>query len=466
MPDINGRFWLAVWFPRFSLPVDFQHQHSRLEQLAGWAMNYSSEVSIQQPDALLLELGGSIRLFAGLDALLKRISTALSVFWGLEHRLALTPVPAASLLLARCIDDITSESCIECAGGVRYLCIETLPALRAILGGLRLQRAGLQPGLVERLAAMGIRCFQDLWRLPAAGLEQRFGGRFRQWLEALTGPAAALPDRFRPAEVFFAEHCFPVEVRTRCLLAPAIDKLVAELVCFLRNRDLALEQLQCEFRHHGAKATCIEVRFSQSSRDRQRILLLIEEHMENLVLPLPVSALSLSAEAFSPYQPVYTGLFAAAAAAAPGGGGDAGEWPQLIEQLQARLGGEIVSRLQVIDEHRPEKAWKHLHGLVQPPAVAAAQSAGGRHGESSDDSAWSRPVWLLPAPRVLYCAHGKVYYQGKELLLSTAERIESGWWDGEDIRRDYYYAMNRHGSGLWVFRDLESGRWYLHGVFA
>jgi protein ImuB len=46
------------------------------------------------------------------------------------------------------------------------------------------------------------------------------------------------------------------------------------------------------------------------------------------------------------------------------------------------------------------------------------------------------------------------------------ERIESGWWDGRDVRRDYYVACTRGGMRLWIFRERRAGgRWFLHGVF-
>ena len=47
------------------------------------------------------------------------------------------------------------------------------------------------------------------------------------------------------------------------------------------------------------------------------------------------------------------------------------------------------------------------------------------------------------------------------------ERIETGWWDGRDVRRDYYVARTPAGVRLWVFRERRAaeGRWFLHGVF-
>ena len=45
------------------------------------------------------------------------------------------------------------------------------------------------------------------------------------------------------------------------------------------------------------------------------------------------------------------------------------------------------------------------------------------------------------------------------------ERIETGWWRGQDIHRDYYIVETDAGTRLWIFRRHEDGRWFLHGSF-
>jgi protein ImuB len=45
------------------------------------------------------------------------------------------------------------------------------------------------------------------------------------------------------------------------------------------------------------------------------------------------------------------------------------------------------------------------------------------------------------------------------------ERIETGWWRGRSLRRDYYRLETRSGHWLWVFRQLTDGKWFLHGMF-
>jgi protein ImuB len=46
------------------------------------------------------------------------------------------------------------------------------------------------------------------------------------------------------------------------------------------------------------------------------------------------------------------------------------------------------------------------------------------------------------------------------------ERIETLWWHGPSVRRDYYRVALASGHHLWIFRRLSDRRWFLHGVFA
>jgi protein ImuB len=50
--------------------------------------------------------------------------------------------------------------------------------------------------------------------------------------------------------------------------------------------------------------------------------------------------------------------------------------------------------------------------------------------------------------------------------LEGPERIETGWWDGADVARDYYIARAPSGAEVWVYRErLPPHGWWLHGVF-
>jgi protein ImuB len=50
--------------------------------------------------------------------------------------------------------------------------------------------------------------------------------------------------------------------------------------------------------------------------------------------------------------------------------------------------------------------------------------------------------------------------------MGESERIETGWWDGKDVMRDYYCALDIRGVKLWIFRECSPPHaWYLHGFF-
>jgi protein ImuB len=77
-----------------------------------------------------------------------------------------------------------------------------------------------------------------------------------------------------------------------------------------------------------------------------------------------------------------------------------------------------------------------------------------------------RPVWLLDEPSKLRASEVRQWQEGQAVLEEGPERIESGWWDGKGIARDYYIVRRTGGARFWVFQERQSKRWYLHGVFA
>ncbi len=87
-------------------------------------------------------------------------------------------------------------------------------------------------------------------------------------------------------------------------------------------------------------------------------------------------------------------------------------------------------------------------------------ASGGRQSPCPPLNNVQRPGWLLPANRPCWPR------QGVQILMGP-ERIESGWWDGADIRRDYYLIQTRAGQQGWAYRTVgqRDGLW-LQGWFA
>src|SRR3546814_14755482 len=78
---------------------------------------------------------------------------------------------------------------------------------------------------------------------------------------------------------------------------------------------------------------------------------------------------------------------------------------------------------------------------------------------SSDVCSSDLPAWLLARPIPLRDPCPRI--------VSGPERLESGWWAGDDARRDYYVIETSQGQRAWAFAPVgEKGGWMLHGWFA
>jgi protein ImuB len=45
------------------------------------------------------------------------------------------------------------------------------------------------------------------------------------------------------------------------------------------------------------------------------------------------------------------------------------------------------------------------------------------------------------------------------------ERIAGQWWEGHHRTRDYFDVLTPGGRRFWIFRVVETAKWYLHGIF-
>ncbi|MFN3163973.1 MAG: hypothetical protein ACE37N_10955 [Pseudohongiellaceae bacterium] len=71
-------------------------------------------------------------------------------------------------------------------------------------------------------------------------------------------------------------------------LLPVADEMLAQLVDFLRRRDLATSHLVFALQHENRAATEVSLGLRQPSRDRDHLLLLLETHFAQLSIPAPV----------------------------------------------------------------------------------------------------------------------------------------------------------------------------------
>ena len=467
-------------------------EHERLAMLAEVAYRYTPRVSPAPPDALLLEVRGSLGLFGGLQALVDGLVADCQRL-GHGPGLAVATTPLASLILARAGSRNVSEASAEKP-------IET--ALRDV----PLVHSDLSPKDLERLANMGITRFDELLTLPKGELGKRFGPALIDYLVRLTGQKADPRAFIEPRERFQSSVHLLEPVRGKDALLFPMRRLAAELARWLARRRFGARLLIWTVKPLTGPAAVLTVEFAQPRRDDQSFLALSRLKLDSVDLPAEAMSVSLRADFIAPFTTPFTDLFGMAENNAPG-------HAELVDLLAAKLGGEAVRGLRFVDDHRPEHATGHpvsqgaghldsLSALDVRTQVAngtafrtalqrlrysgdalgacAVEVRGKRNFHPSvrmgrdrqvalvgSDLAlgYSRPMWLLDPPKPI---DAKPYE-----LVSGPERIETGWWERDRcaVARDYYVAYSKHGAKCWLYREQreqreQNSRWFLHGYFA
>jgi protein ImuB len=415
-------------------------EREALERLAAWSLGFTPQVSLAPPRALLLEVAGSLALFGGPESLIGRVGEGLADL-GYQARLALAPTPLGALVLAR-----------QGWSPVEGLCplVPDGPALRSALGGLPLAGLGLGLGRreLEDLTRLGLRRVQDLLRLPRQGLRERLGPQRVDWLERLLGESPDPRPWYAPPPLYRGRIELPGEIELAESLLFPCRRLLLELAGLLMGRRAGARRLDWRLVHGDHTETPFSLGAVRPQWAPDLWLGLLRERLGRLALEAPVREVRLAVTEIDSLDlgspEVSPDLFPRLA-----GAGRAPD-PALLDRLRARLGAESVRGLALIADHRPERAWRWCEPGESGAGIPRAD----------------RPLWLLPRPQPLEERQGRPWLGGPLDLGQERERIDTGWWDGQEVARDYFVATGTRGARLWIYRDLKGPRgWYLHGLF-
>lgn len=177
----------------------------------------------------------------------------------------------------------------------------------------------------------------------------------------------------------------------------------------------------------------------------------------------------------------------------------------LLDRLCGRLGRSAVFVPRAVADPQPEHAW-----VAASPVEHATTVGGGMVSRSRGRNGpigGRRPIWMplrpvplqrpgcttprteaepMPsgfgpatthgggnrparspadpdAPPTWFWLHGRWY---RVTHAHGPERIETAWWRGPTVRRDYHVVETESGERFWLFRRRRDGNWFMHGIFA
>ncbi len=420
-----------------------EQEAQALHAVAMAMLQFTPQVAEGEEASLVLDVGASLRLFGGIRRLCALVRGSLQAL-GFTAVLGVAPTARGAWLLAR-------------SGGGRSLTIERM-AHR--LQGLPVRLLPPARPYLAWLEGIGCLSVGDVTRLPRPGLQRRCGSELLQMLDAALGQA---PEMFRWIEApptFGAKLELFGRIENTDLLLAGACRLLQQLTGWLSARHLAVERIHLLLEHERGRVarppTPVEVVLADAVWRDEHLVRLLKERLAKLELAAPVIGLCLEAPQVRPMAPLSDSLF-------PEPGGSREDRQRLFELLVARLGADNVLQAAPKADYRPEHAngWAPIHEKLRPADVVAQLPPG----------SLPRPAWLLPKPIALLVRDHRPFYCSPLRMMSSAERIEAGWW-GETQTRDYFIAQGEDNAHYWVYRERLPGgdedaepRWYLHGLF-
>jgi protein ImuB len=432
-----------------------------LAQLALDYQRFSPLVGLEespQPDSLLCDVTGCTHLWDGEEPFLQAIRD-YSIERGYHVQLALAGSVGAAWALAH-----TAAATVVLEGEEE-----------AAVAGLPSMALRLPPTVLARLEALGLRTIRDILNLPRDTLASRFGTILPQRLDQMLGrlPETFLCERLKEPLTVVREWEVPVDDRTALV---RLCRIMLKELLALADRHGAgagLQELEGEFRTEndipgsGSRETSgpilMTIRLVEPTRDERHLMQLIELHLERQTWSGGILAMRWSVLRLGRME------LAQSSWLADDSQRDVSRsFRTLVDRLTSRLDASAVLSAELVPDAQPE----HVVRLV--PWVNTEPSRREEFTLSPEQSR-SRPFRLLNTPQPTEVAAVvpdgspiRMVWQGQDRMVVRSwgpERIATGWWRAQDVQRDYYRVEWEDGTHVWIFRDLRSGRWWIHGFF-
>ncbi len=450
--------------------ADVSAYRQALEALCLWAGRFSPLAGVEQGDpnfefsqALWLDITGCEDVFRGEQNLLRQ-AVESSQRKGLKVRAAIAPTLGAAWALAHY--------------GKSHVIVPDGQDLRRSVEALPLASLRLGAQMVSDLSPLGLCRIGDLLQQPRSTIPSRFGSLLLERLDQTLGNAPEILPLIRPAPEFRVARAFEYPVRNSEQVFKIVERLAGKLADELRRANRGARQLECWLYHEMASPACADVSLFRSSADGKHLWKLLHTRLEDVFrVQRPrearkngrtverwvdaeegVCAISLHVTSSEPLKTETLALFESTEKSESGG-----NLCGLLDRLVTRLGPSAVWRVETVDDALPEHAFRLAALETQSASLHAPATPALRPLKILPDPVPITLNWPDDAP-----APAAFEQRGKRTAIAHAsgpERIESGWWRGQLARRDYYVIEAASGARVWIFKRLDDGRWFLHGMF-
>tara|TARA_R110002049_G_scaffold309268_1_gene519590 strand:- start:121729 stop:123705 length:1977 start_codon:yes stop_codon:yes gene_type:complete len=470
--------------------------------------------SLHQPQSLLCEVTGITHLFGGEQGLLHATQKCLAKF-GCVGRMAIADNAAAAWALAHYATQSRHRSGNESTEWF----IAPPETTSQHLEPLSINALRIAPATANTLYRLGVEKISQLMALPRGGLAARLGETLVTRLSQALGEIDVPLQVHRAAAEDIASLELEYPSGDQKILADRVERLIKKVRTGLATRQRGALRITCRLALADLPPLTFEVGLFAPTLDVDHLTRLLVSAIEAKPLPAPVTHITVKVTLSGPLRSTQTALFEKESFT--DGDDRDGDWirnpaaARLIDALSGRLGRDAVTGILVNENPLPEKAVTtfpltgnsvqqkqnqsrrlrkpRLYPTRSSPTRSMYETGIGFRQKSSmipkRENPLRRPLILLTKPKTIkehpiqpshpvlntneipsaFRCGGKIH---RIVRHWGPERIESDWWQGDSIRRDYYRVETDQGHWWWIFRSLgrqtdheHSSPWMLHGYF-
>jgi protein ImuB len=347
---------------------------------------------------------------------------------------------------------------------IQYLLVPQLPMGRFPVQALRLSK-----GILELLRQLGLDMVGQLQALPRDALRARFGELLLWRLDQLTGKVEEALEQFQPAPRWEVRRAFEHPLASQEVIEQAALDLLRQLCEQLLQQQRGVIQLEVDWDCGATGKAMLRMGTYRATAEFAHLGHLLQMHLMSQRLPGPLHAITLSSTSTAPLRAQQELLFEEMRDEQPKA------LAQMLDVLSCRLGGDRVVGVQLLAEPQIERSFRYvsLTGKARQTLPRQPSPAALRHHTRGIGQ---RPCRLLAPPVKLETIDPnpksagstpptQFRYQGTIYHVTQwwgPERLETGWWRGPTVRRDYYRVEDDEGRRFWLYQNLRNGLWFMH----
>lgn len=445
--DCRALYKLAVKCLQFSPLVGLDH-----ELFIGRSQGTLEDVSPLHY-GITIDLTGTERLHGDIHTFALRLNT----FFKGKAAIAIAPTLGAAWGLSR----------YSVSGTPRI--VHQRREVAATLSPLPIIALRIPPAAATCLRDVGITRIGELLHLPRYTLTQRFGKFVSYRLEQALGDLEERLHTVEETKRYTISKIFEPPLTNRKSIVISIYNLFEHVISQLRCNKRSAKGFYLRILDTEKNTIQREFPLASATDDLKHLTTIIEPIIDGMSFSGEIREITITARNIEATRSEQKSLSPTPHKDTP----DSRETKELLNTFSVRIGKERLLIAKLNQSYIPERSFSYQSASDEASKTSVNQPI-------PHYSLEERPSYLLPHPEAITTLAmlpdkppSFIQWRGKKLKIVTGigpERISPEWWgshltQGEGITRDYFKVQDECGRWLWVYRDLATQSWFLHGMW-